>query len=166
MFAFSFSLHLPLHTHKDREEGKKAVDGEGEPEKNLSKQSWSFIKNRLPRQWFKTCNLFSDYVDNILVAAQITFLSVSSNFASEAQKLTSAKMSSKNEKMSLVNTVYYSSGYLIGKQFEMSCVVLKVHMLFSHTCPQLQSKPHTYGIFSFHIQDRGTWIFKVRWWIW
>lgn len=145
---------------------QKAVDVERKAEKNLSKQSWSFIKNWLPKQWFKTCNPFSDYMDSILVETQITFLSVSSNFASEAQTLTSPKMSSKNEKMSLVNTVYYYSYYLIGKQFEMSCVVLKVHMLFSHTCPHLQSKPHTYGFFSFYIQDRGTWIFKVRRWIW
>lgn len=49
MFAFLFSLHLPQHAHKKWEEEKKAVDGEGEPEKNLSKQSWSFIKTRLPR---------------------------------------------------------------------------------------------------------------------
>lgn len=78
--------------------------------KNLSKQSWNFIKKQLPRYWFKTCNPFSAYMDSILVETQITFLLVSSNFASEAQELNSLKMSSKDEKMSLVNTVYYSSG--------------------------------------------------------
>jgi len=49
MFAFSFPLHLGPQAHKNWEEGKKRVDGEGEPEKSLSKQSWSFIKNWLPR---------------------------------------------------------------------------------------------------------------------
>lgn len=44
--------------------------------------------------------------NSILVETQITFLFASSNFASEAQELTSLKMSSKNKKMSFVNTVY------------------------------------------------------------
>lgn len=48
MFAFSFSLHLSQHAHKNWEEREK-IDGEWEPEKKLSKQSKSFIKNWLPR---------------------------------------------------------------------------------------------------------------------
>lgn len=36
-------------------------------------------------------------MDRILVETQITFLSVSINFASEAQELTSLKMSSENK---------------------------------------------------------------------
>lgn len=57
---------------------------------------------------------------SILVETQITFLLVSSNFASEAQELNSLKMSSKDEKMSLVNTVYYSSGIWQANNFKFS----------------------------------------------